>query len=323
MVMRPYPYWNACDGSCGMHRSRSIVRLPWSLQRRIDSATSALIYSQNGRMIDFTRPLGEEALVASDSVSWRICKNPIALFIGGVAAVILELAEPAVRTGIWEHSSFQKDPAGRMRRTGLAAMATVYGARSVVEPMIAGVVRMHGKIAGETPAGVPYSANDVRLLNWVQATAAFGFAEAYSRYVDPLSQHEFDAVYREGAPTSRLYGAIDAPISVAELRALFDSMRDWLEPSPVVFEFLKIMRETPALPGPFHWLQRILVRAAVDMIPDGIRERLGLAAELGLRPREMWVVRLAGSLSDRIVLAESPAAQSCLRLGLPITHLYA
>jgi uncharacterized protein (DUF2236 family) len=70
-------------------------------------------------------------------------------------------------------------------------------------------------------------------------------------------------------------------------------------------------------------MQRMLVRAAVDIIPDWIRECLGLTEYYGLRPRERWIVKLAGGMSDRIVLAESPAAQSCLRLGLPVTHLYA
>jgi uncharacterized protein (DUF2236 family) len=70
-------------------------------------------------------------------------------------------------------------------------------------------------------------------------------------------------------------------------------------------------------------MQRMLVRAAVEMIPDCMRECLGLTEDYGLRPRERWIVRLAGAVSDRIVLAESPAALSCLRLGLPITHLYA
>jgi hypothetical protein len=93
--------------------------------------------------------MGEEALLPPDSVSWRIFKNPIALFIGGMAAVILELAEPSVRAGVWEHSSFRKDPVGRLQRTGLAAIVTVYGARSIAEPMIAEVVRMHAKVAGE------------------------------------------------------------------------------------------------------------------------------------------------------------------------------
>jgi uncharacterized protein (DUF2236 family) len=306
-----------------MHPNSSIIRLPWSLQRRLDAAAGALLNPPKGRSIDFTRPLGEAALFAPDSQSWRIFKNPVALLIGGIAAVILELAEPAVRTGVWEHSSFRTDPMGRLQRTGLAAMVTVYGARSIAVPMIARVVRIHAKVAGETPAGVPYSAADAHLLTWVQATASFGFAEAYSRYVDPLSEMEFDALYREGAPVSQLYGALEAPQSEAQRRALFDSMRGRLEPSPVIFQFLEIMRETPAFPRPLLWMQRILVRAAVEMIPEWMRECLGLTEDYGLRPRERWIVRLVGAASDRIVLAESPAAQSCLRLGLPVTHLYA
>jgi uncharacterized protein (DUF2236 family) len=307
-----------------MHPNSSIIRLPWSLQRRLDAAAGALLNPQKGgRPIDFTRPLGEAALYPPDSLSWRIFKNPVALLIGGIAAVILELAEPAVRTGVWEHSSFRNNPMGRLQRTGLAAMVTVYGARSIAEPMIARVVRMHAKIAGETPAGVPYSAGDTHLLSWVQATAAFGFAEAYSRYVDRLSEEDLDALYREGAPVSQLYGALYAPRSEAQRRALFDSMRARLEPSPIIFQFLKIMREMPAFPRPLLWMQRMLVRAAVDVIPDCVRECLGLTEYYGLRPGERWIVRLAGAVSDRIVLAESPAAQSCVRLGLPVTHLYA
>jgi uncharacterized protein (DUF2236 family) len=306
-----------------MHPNSSIIRLPWSLQRRLDAAACALLNPQNGRTIDFTRPPGEAALFAPDSLSWRIFKNPVALLIGGIAAVILELAEPAVRTGVWEHSSFRQNPMGRLQRTGLAAMVTVYGARSIAEPMIARVVRIHAKVAGETPAGVPYCAGDAHLLSWVHTTAAFGFAEAYSRYVDPLSEEEFDAVYREGAPVSQLYGAFGAPRSDAQRRALFDSMQGRLEPSPVIFQFLEIMRETPAFPRPLGWMQRTLVRAAVEIIPARMRDRLGLTECYGLRAHERWIVQLAGRLSDRIVLAESPAAQACLRLGLPATHLYA
>jgi uncharacterized protein (DUF2236 family) len=300
-----------------------IIRLPRKLEHKLEAAAGALLNPRNGRTFDFARPPGEEALLPSDSISWRVCKNPIALFIGGVAAVLLELGEPAVRAGVWEHSSFRRNPLGRLQRTGLAAMATVYGARSVVEPMIAGVVRMHGQVKGETAAGVRYSANDGNLLNWVQATAAFGFAEAYSRYVHPLRSAEHDALYREGAPASRLYGALGTPRSGDEMRALFQSMRSRLEPSPVVFQFLQIMCDTPAFPWTLRWMQRILVHAAVELIPDWVRERLGLDARYELRPYQRHAVRLAGAVADRIVLSDGPAVQSCLRLGLPMTYLYA
>jgi len=296
--------------------------LPPPVQRRIDAAARELLQPKGGRPVDFTRPCGEAALVAPDSVSWRIFKNPVSLFIGGVAAVILELAEPSVRTGVWEHSSFRTDPVRRLRRTGLAAMVTVYGARSTAEAIIAGVVRMHDKIQGETPAGQAYRANDVTLLTWVHATAGFGFAEAYSRYVRPLSRQERGRLYQEGASAARLYGALDAPTSDAALHALFESMRKRLEPSPILFEFLDIMRHAPAFPMPLRPMQRILVRAAVEMTPEWARQRLGLTAAYGLRLWEELLVQQVGALSDRIMPRSSPAVQSCLRLGLPADYLY-
>jgi uncharacterized protein (DUF2236 family) len=275
-----------------------------------------------GPAIDFSQPAGEEALLSPDSVSWRIFKNPVSLLVGGIAAVILELAEPRVRTGVWEHSSFRRDPMGRMRRTGVAAMVTVYGARSVALPMIARVVRMHARVGGHTPGGVAYSAGDAHLLAWVQATATFGFAQAYDRYVVPLAAAELDSLYSEGAPIAGLYGAADVPKSEAQRRALFASMHDGLEASPIIYQFLQIVRETPGFPAPLRWMQRILVRAAVDLIPRAVRERLALHEHDGLRPHERWLVRSAGSAANRIVMAESPAAQACRRLGLPLTHLY-
>jgi uncharacterized protein (DUF2236 family) len=297
-----------------------VIQLPKSLQLKLYAAASSAVQPEKGREIDFARPLGEAALVAPKSVSWRIFKNPVALFIGGIAAVILELADPAVRSGVWNHSSFRVDPMGRLRRTGLAAMVTIYGARSVAEPMIAGIVRMHAKVVGQTPEGVPFCANDGRLLRWVHATASFSFAEAYSRYVSSLSPAELSAFYLEGVPVSRLYGAVDAPSTSHEMLTLFDSMQERLEPSPIIFEFLQIMREAPAFPAQLRWMQRLMVSAAIEMIPALIRDRLGLNP--CLRRRERLLVRLAGALADRIVLADGPAAQSCLRLGLPPSFLY-
>ncbi|MFH5923473.1 oxygenase MpaB family protein [Roseomonas xinghualingensis] len=296
--------------------------LPAPLHRRIDATAQALLEAPGLPAIDFSQPPGEPALIPADSISWRIFRNPASLFIGGVAAVILELAEPRVRSGVWEHSSFRAEPVRRLQRTGLAAMVTVYGARSVAERMIAGVVRMHDKVTGNTPSGAAYRANDQDLLDWVQATASFGFTEAYSRYVRPLSAEERDHAFAEGVPASRLYGAVGAPTSDAEWQAMLESMRDRLEPSPIVFEFLAIMRDAPALPAPLRPVQRLLLRAAVEMTPGWVRDRLRLTARHGLRPWEKPAIRLIGRASDRIMLRASPAVQASLRLGLPADYLY-
>jgi uncharacterized protein (DUF2236 family) len=295
----------------------SPIHLPWPLRGWLEQSAAEL----SGPKLDLTRPKGEEALVSPDSVSWRIFKNPVALFVGGVAAVILELAEPRVRSGVWDHTSFRTDPLTRLRRTGAAAMVTVYGARSQAEAMIAGVRRRHGNVTGVTPDGTAYEANDPVLLDWVQATAGFGFIEAYSRFVRPLSRAEQDSAYAEGLEAGRLYGAMHLPSSRAELDAQFEAMRPHLEASPIVHEFLDIISRAPIMPPLLRPVQRLMVRAAVEIVPAWAKSLLGLEGK-GLRPFEAALLRRAGALSDRIVVANGPAAQASQRLELPADYVY-
>lgn len=265
--------------------------------------------------IDFATPAGEPALAPAGSVSWRIFRNPVSLFIGGVTAVLLELAEPSVRSGVWDHSSFRKDPAMRLRRTGFAAMVTVYGPRSAAEAMIARVVRMHGQVSGETTGGTPYHANDPRLLDWVQATALFGFAGAYGRFVAPLSEAEMSAAFAEGAPAARLYGATGAPQSWAGWQRLLVDTGPRLEGSMVLTEFLDIMEGAAILPGPMRWLQRLLVRAAVEMTPEPVRSLPQLRGR-GLRRGEERLLRMLGRLAEHAPIGRLPPGQAAKRLGV-------
>lgn len=292
------------------------------VERRLDRAAQAFLSDPALETVDFSIPAGEPALNGPDSVAWRIFKNPVTLFVGGVAAVILELAEPRVRSGVWEHSSFRTDPVRRLRRTGLAAMVTVYGARSVAERMIAGVNRRHQAVAGTTADGAPYSASDPELLTWVQATAAFGFLEAYSAYAYEVSSRDRDRYYADGGAAAQLYGATAAR-NEAELHALFDAMSARLEPSPVLFEFLTIMKNAKAFPGPAQLAQHCLVRAAVDLVPAAIRAQVGLGSAYGLRPLEKVVVRRMARRAERLFLRSGPPAQACRRIGLPEDYLYA
>lgn len=274
-----------------------------------------------GPRVDFIAPAGEAALAAPDSVSWRVFKNPVALFVGGVTAVILELAEPRVRTGVWEHSSFRTDPLTRLKRTGLAAMVTVYGARSVAEAMIAGVGRQHARVGGVTPGGAAYRASDVVLLDWVQATASFGFMGAYHALVEPLSQADRDRFYAEAAPAARLYGALGAPRSEADWEAQLAAMLPGLERSEIVLEFLELMRGVKVA-GPLSRLQHPLIRAAVGLVPEAVRDVLGLGPEWLPRPLELPAIRAAARLADRTPIPGAPPWEASVRMGLPGGWLY-
>jgi uncharacterized protein (DUF2236 family) len=300
------------------------IILPAPLQRRLETAAQNFLVPRDGHPFDFSRPAGEPALVAADSVSWRVFKNPLALFVGGVAAVILELAEPRIRAGVWEHTGFRRDPLARLQRTGLAAMVTVYGARSQAEAMIAGIRRVHDRITGQTPAGQPYRANDPELLDWVHATASFGFLQAYNTYVRKLNGTERNSFYEDGAASARLYGATGAPASERDLAALFEKMRSKLEASPVVIEFLDIMRYAPILPlpRPVAAMQSVLVTAAIALVPEWIREKLGLTGHGSPRAWQLALANRFGAAADRMLLRSSPAVQACRRMGLPDDYLY-
>lgn len=305
-----------------MNSHRLAIVLPSPLQRRLEKATRDFLRVEFVLETDFSSPAGEPALNTPDSVSWQVFKNPLSLFIGGVAAVTLELAEPRVCAGVWSHTSFRQDPLQRIRRTGLAAMISVYGARSRAEKMIARVRSMHARVSGMTPDGKPYRADDPELLNWVHATAGFGFLEAYHVYVRKLGEIARNRFHAEGTVSSRMYGAIDAPASQQELDMLFVTMRDKLEPSPVIFEFLDIVQQVRLLPQPLARLQGLLVKAAIDILPDWTRDRLGLAGRGKLRPWQRHVIKRIGATIDRIPLQAGPAVQSCRRLGLPDDYLY-
>jgi uncharacterized protein (DUF2236 family) len=155
----------------------------------------------------------------------------------------------------------------------------------------------------------------------VQATASFGFLEAYCAFVRPLSRRERDRFYAEGVPAARLYGAVGAPASVAERERHFAAMRPRLERSPIVFEFLEILQRTPIFPGPLRPLQSMLIRAAVEVTPRWTREILGLDARYGLRRFEPSLIRGLSRLGDQIVAPASPPAEACRRLGVPVARL--
>jgi uncharacterized protein (DUF2236 family) len=291
--------------------------------RLLDDWLATLIAPDGSGGDVFLDPHGEPALIAAGSVSWRVFKNPLAVYVGGVTAVLLQLAEPRVGSGVWEYTSFRDRPMDRLRRTAHAAMLTVYGPRSRAESMIAGVNRLHSRVRGTACDGRAFRADDPELLEWVHATACFGFVEAYRTYAAPLATEERDRFYAESAPVARLYGATSVPGSQAAIDALFERMGRQLQRSDVVAEFLAIMRGMPLLPAPLRPLQGVLISAAIQLIPERIRERIGLDDDRPLPAWQRKVVCATGGAADRLVLRSHPAVQACRRLGLPNDFLYA
>lgn len=275
-----------------------------------------------GKAIDFASPAGEPALLAPDSVQWRIYKNQIALGIGGIAAVLLEFAEPRIRTGVWDHSTYKADPIGRSKRTGTVALLACYGPASLAKQVIAGVTRMHTRVKGETPAGEAYEALDPVLLDWVAATAAYGFLTAYDRFVAPLSKADKDRFLRDSEAVGSQFGARRTPQSVDDFMAMMAELEPRFEAHPIIFEFLDIIEFGTAAPSIPRFLHRAVARAAVSLLPPHVRARLELGSRYDLKLTDKLALKLAGRLADRKLDPASPPAQACERLGLPTDFLY-
>ena len=275
------------------------------------------IKSYLGWKVDFLNPPGEPAFAAPDSLSWQVFKNPVVLAIGGIAAVLLEFADARIRSGVWDHSLFKTDPIGRSKRTGVAAMVGVFGPQSAARRVIQGVTNMHARVEGTTPKGEAYKALDVDLLDWVSATASFGFLTAYDRFVRPVSDAEQKRYFEAGEAVARLYGAQNPIRSFTDFDVMLEKLLPRFEPHPINTEFLDIMCSGRAAPGVPKGLQSALVHAAVSILPPVVRERLELGPEYDLHWKGAATVKLMAKSADRIPDPNSPAAHAAERLGLP------
>ena len=275
-----------------------------------------------GWKLDFTQPPGEPAYAEPDSVSWRVFKNPVTGAIGGACAVLLEFADPRIRTGVWEHSVYPVDPVGRAERTGYASAIGTYGPQSAARRVIAGITNMHSKVEGKTPNGRPYRALEPELLDWVSATAGYGFLTAYDRFAGPLSEEDKKRFWSEGYEVSGLYGVQRRAGSLEGFNEMMMELVPGFEPHQINFDFLDIMENAQAERDVPKFIRRYIARAAIDILPPIVREKLQLGKEYDLSPFGRMVVKLLARRADRMKDLNGPAAQSSERLGLPRDFLW-
>ena len=275
-----------------------------------------------GWKIDFRNPLGEPSGLDPDSMHWKVYKNPVAMAVGGVAAVLLEFADARIRSGVWDHSIYKQDPIGRSKRTGVAAMVGVYGPKRAAERVIQGVTNMHSRVSGNTPKGEAYRALDVELLDWVSATAAYGFLTAYDQFVERVPEADKTKYYAEAAPGAKLYGVQRSPTSTADFFAMMNRLVERFEPHPINEEFLEIIMSGAAAPDTPKYLSRAMARASVSLLPPVVRGKLGLGKKYDFSLVDRLVVKALGKYLNSKPIPGSPPCDASARIGLPENFLY-
>ncbi|MBD8638058.1 DUF2236 domain-containing protein [Sphingomonas sp. CFBP 13733] len=222
-------------------------------------------------------------MFAPDAVIGRVHGDVVSMMVGGVAALLLQMLHPAVLAGVWDHSNFRTDMLGRLRRTARFIAVTTYGERTDAEAVIARVRAVHAHIAGTLPNGTPYRADDPALLAWVHVSEAWCFLAAWQRFGDHrLGMAEQDAYYAAFAEVGELLGAESLPRDRAGTDRYLQTMRPQLVADARTLEVARfVLEQTPANPLALP-VQRIVMQAAVDLLPAWARRMHGLAGSPAL-----------------------------------------
>ncbi len=256
------------------------------------------------------RASGDVGLFGPDSVTWRVQAEPI-LWVGGIRALFLQALHPLAMAGVDQHSSFQDDPWGRLRRTAEFVGVVTYG--TTEEAIAAGnmVRRAHRGLHGVEPeSGHRYVVADPRLLLWVHCCQVECFLSTVQQAGLGLTTAEADQYVREQVAAAEVIGIPLrlVPTSVAELATYFEDVRPELRATDAARQgarFLlappmptKIATFTPARPA---WA--ILAGFAFASLPAWARKMYGLP---GIAPTDL-AVRLASRVLARL-LNQLPAA---------------
>ena len=221
-----------------------------------------------------------------ESMVRRLGNSPVTPFLGGGAAVLLQVAHPLVACGVVDHSGYDRNLWRRLVRTLQALYLVTFGDCAEAERAGATVRAVHARVHGVTrerlgrfPPGTSYSATDPELMRWVHATLVYSSLAAYERFVEPLTPAERERYHEEMNLVARLFGtpAEALPRSYREFRAYFDGelRGDTIavtEPARRVAGVILAAR----LPAPVRLLAPAHRLATTSILPAELRSEYGL-----------------------------------------------
>jgi len=232
----------------------------------------------------FGGPPGDPGLTGPGSMSWEIHSDVAAIAIGGVGAIIMEILHPSVMAGVQDMSSYREDPFRRGRTTYGYVVTTTFANTSAAERLIGAVRRMHGKVNGTRPDGVPYRALDPELIGWVHTCIPWAVMQAFERFNRPLTTEEKDRYLAEQAVIGRMGGADEIPETAAQLEEYVGAMRPHLAVTDQTLEFFDFLLRAPfgvRAPWPLTTRgNRMQLEAGMSLMPEWARRMTGFDAPL-------------------------------------------
>jgi uncharacterized protein (DUF2236 family) len=222
-------------------------------------------------------PASDHALFPRHSVIWRVHGDVTTMIVGGIAALLTQMLHPQALGGVWDHSDVHEDMIGRLRRTARFIAVTTYGEREAADQAIAKVKQIHAQVSGSLPDGTAYRADDPHLLAWVHVAGALMFLEGWRRYGEPrMSRADQDRYFAEAGKVALMLGADPVPATRAAAERLVRDFRSELCADTRTRAFRDLVLDAPAASLAEAPVQRLLMGAAVDLLPGWARDLHGL-----------------------------------------------
>jgi uncharacterized protein (DUF2236 family) len=192
----------------------------------------------------------------------------------------MQLAHPLVAAGVAQHSDFPARALSRLRRTLDLSLTLIYGTVEEADTAAEAIRAVHERVAGSAE-GRPYSANDPRLLQWVNATLIDTTLLVYERFVRPMTEDDHRRYYDEAVESSVLFG-IPADAIPPDLDAFRAYMIRMVEGSELraTEEGRRLVRDVlrPPLPIPLRLPTAVIHQVTLALLPPRIRSLFGLHA---------------------------------------------
>ncbi len=237
-------------------------------------------------MADEPGPMAMDPDVAylhPDGIARLVHSDLPTMIIGGISALLLQTLHPLAMAGVAEHSNYQQDPLGRLRRTGEFVGITTFGTTQEADAAIAQVLRVHRRVKGIAPDGRPYSAADPDLVTFIHVAEVSSFLESARRFgPHPLSPEQRDQYFAEVAPVATSLGAHWVPHSADEVESYFQRIRPELYAGPQARQARDWLRRGVADRPEERAVYALLLSAAISVLPRWARQELGLSAPLSL-----------------------------------------
>ena len=218
----------------------------------------------------------DDGLFGPRSMVWRVNRDR-SFALAGMRSLMVQALHPLAMAGVAQHSTWRRDPFGRLAATNTYLLTTTYGDRASALAAAAWVRKVHQHVRGVDPeTGLPYTAEDPALLLWVHAGMVDSVVAVVQRYGRALSDADADRYVEEMVSFAEIVGVPpeDVPTTVSGLRRWIESV-ELRQATPAARDAIAVVLDPPGLDAETRELWRDLGQVAVGTLPDWARDMYG------------------------------------------------